>query len=113
VKGAQSSGVYVERVLDGRDDAGREERIVIWIERRPGALWAVGRTVNRHLRAAPEPHEEDYLFVGYELEDCLESANAALEDDVVVSEGDGLPGKIKPFRREELLAPLEKLFFGR
>jgi hypothetical protein len=32
---------------------------------------------------------------------------------VVVSEGDGLAGKVKPFRREELLEPLERLFFGR
>ena len=61
VKAAQLGlAVYVERVVEGRDDAGREERIVIWIERRPGAVWAVGRTVNRSSRAAPEPHEEDY-----------------------------------------------------
>src|SRR4051794_9926349 len=112
VKAAHPAGVYVERVLNGRDDAGREERIVIWIERRPGAIWAVGRTVNQHLRAAPEPHEEDYVFAGYELDDALESANTTLEDDVVVSEGDGLDGKAKPFLREELLEPLERLFFG-
>jgi hypothetical protein len=113
VKAAHSTGVYVERVLDGRDDAGREERVVIWIERRVGAVWAVGRTVNQHLRAAPEPHEEDYVFVGYELDDALQAANVTLEDDVVVSEGDGLDGNVKPFRREELLEPLERLFFGR
>jgi hypothetical protein len=105
--------VYVERVMDGRDDAGRDERIVVWIERREGAVWAVGRTVNQHLRAAPEPHAEDYVFTGYELDDALEAANTTLEDDVVVSEGDGLDGKVKPFRREELLEPLERLFFGR
>ena len=113
VKAAHSTGVYVERILDGRDDVGREERIVVWIERRTGAIWAVGRTVNQQLRAAPEPHEEDYVFVGYELDDALEAANCALEDDVVVSESDGLDGKVKPFRREELLEPLERLFFGR
>ena len=113
MKAAHSTGVYVERVLDGRDDAGREERVVIWIERRAGAVWAVGRTVNQHLRAAPEPHEEDYVFVGYELDDALQAANVTLEDDVVVSEGDGLDGNVKPFRREELLESLERLFFGR
>ena len=113
MKAANSAGVYVERVLDGRDDTGREERIVVWIERRPGALWAVGRTVNQHLRAAPEPRSDDYVFVGYELEDALEAANTTLEDDVVVSEEDGWEGKVKPFRREELLEPLERLFFGR
>jgi hypothetical protein len=40
-------------------------------------------------------------------------ANGVLEDDAVVSEDDGGGAKIKPFRREELLAPLEKFFFGR
>jgi hypothetical protein len=113
VKAAPSADVHVERVLDGRDDAGREERIVVWIERRPGAVWAVGRTVNQHLRAAPEPREDDYLFTGYELDDAIEAANLTLEDDVVVSENDGLDGKIKPFRRAELLQPLERIFFGR
>jgi hypothetical protein len=49
----------------------------------------------------------------YELDDALEAANLTLEDDVVVSEGDGLEEKVKPFRREELLEPLERAFFGR
>ena len=86
---------------------------MVWIERRAGAVWAVGRTVNQQLRAAPEPHEEDFVFVGYELDDAIQAANVTLEDDVVVSEGDGLDGNVKPFRREELLEPLERLFFGR
>jgi hypothetical protein len=30
-----------------------------------------------------------------------------------VSEDDGGEVKVKPFRREELLEPLEKFFFGR
>ena len=92
---------------------GREERIVVWIERRPGACGPSGRTVDQHLRAAPEPRPDDYVFVGYELEDALEAANVTLEDDVVVSEGDGWDGKVKPFRRDEFLEPLERLFFGR
>jgi hypothetical protein len=53
------------------------------------------------------------VWEGYELDDCLEAANAALEDDAVVSEDDGGIEKVHPFRRDELLAPLEKLFFGR
>jgi hypothetical protein len=113
VKATTSADRFAERVLEGRDDAGREERIVVWIERRPGAIWAVGRSVNQHLRASPEPRQDDYLFQGYELEDALEAGNAALEDDLAVSEEDGWAGKIKPFRREELLEPLERLFFGR
>jgi hypothetical protein len=113
VKPTSSDGRFAERVVEGRDDAGREERIVVWIERRPGAVWAVGRSVNEHLRSSHEPRADDYVFEGYELDDALEAANATLEDDLVVSEGDGFAGKIKPFRREELLEPLERLFFGR
>ena len=106
------AGRFAERVVEGRDDAGRQERIVIWIERRPGALWTVGRAVNPQLRPSIEPRHEDYVWQGYELEDALEAANATLEDDCFVSEADGAVARIKPFRREELLAPLERLFFG-
>ena len=38
-------GRFAERVVSGVDDLGVEERIVIWIERKPGGLWAVGRAV--------------------------------------------------------------------
>ena len=96
--------------MEGRDDAGAAERIVIWIDRRPGALWTVGRTVNPQLGSPPH---DDGLWQGYELEDALEAANAALEDDCVVSEDDGFDGRVRPFRREELLEPLERAFFGR
>ena len=98
----ESAGRLAERVVEGLDDTGREERVVIWIERRPGALWTVGRAVNPQLRPSPEPRAEDYVWQGYEL-----------EDDRVVSEADGGEARTKPFRREELLAPLERLFFGR
>src|SRR5712691_7100379 len=106
VKNADPAGRFAERVVEGRDDAGRAERIVIWIERRPGALWTVGRAVNPQLSASAEPRHEDYVWQGYELEDALEAANATLEDDCVVSEADGGEARIRPFRREELLAPL-------
>jgi hypothetical protein len=112
VKVAKSAGRFAERVVEGRDDAGADERIVIWIERRPGALWTVGRAVNPHLRSSVEPRHDDYVWQGYELEDALEAANATLEDDCVVSEGDGSAARVRPFRRDELLAPLERLFFG-
>jgi hypothetical protein len=113
VKGPLGSGRFAERVVDGRDDGGGDERVVIWIERRPGAVWAVGRQVNPQHRETEEPRADDYVWDGHELDDCLEVANAMLEDDAVVSEADGGDAKIKPFRREELLAPLEKFFFGR
>ena len=105
---------FAERVLTGVDDQGAEERIVLWIERKPGALWAVGRAVNPQLRASDEPRPEDFVFEGYELEDALEAANAALEDDVSVLEQDGAEqGRVAPFKRAELLGPLERWFFGR
>jgi hypothetical protein len=113
VKASSSAGRLAERVVEGRDDAGRVERIVVWIERRPGAVWAVGRSVNPQLRPSAEPRAEDYVLEAYELDDALEAANATLEDDCVVSEDDGSTQKVKPFRREELLGPLERFFFGR
>ena len=102
-----------ERSLTGVDDAGNEERIVIWIERKPGGLWAVGRAVNPQHRPSDAPRPDDYLFEGFELEDALERANEALEDDVRVSSDDGRPADAKPFVRSEILGPLERWFFGR
>jgi hypothetical protein len=99
--------------LNGVDDAGVEERIVVWIERKPGALWAVGRAVNPQHRPSDETRADDYVFEGYELEDALEIANSTLEDDVSVLEADGRDTKVRPFVRDELLKPLERYFFGR
>ena len=106
-------GRFAERVVSGVDDLGVEERIVIWIERKPGGLWAVGRAVNPQHRRSDEPRSDDYLFEGFELEDALERANEALEDDVRVSSDDGRPADAKPFVRSEILGPLERWFFGR
>jgi hypothetical protein len=113
VKRRQSSAVFAERVLECVDDAGAAERVVIWIERKPGAVWAVGRAVNPQHRNSHEPRSDDYVFEGYELDDALEAANSTLEDDVSVLEGDGRETKVKPFVRGELLKPLERYFFGR
>ena len=106
-------GRFAERTIDAVDDAGNDERIVIWIERKPGALWAVGRSVNLHQRRSDEPRPDEYLFEGYELDDALDRANDMLEDDVSVSEHDGRASDVKPFVRKELLGPLERWFFGR
>ncbi len=113
VRKKDGSARFAERVLHGVDHQGGEERIVIWIERRPGALWAVGRAVNPQYRPSDEPRADDYLFEGYELADALDVANAALEDDVRVLEGDGYTKRVPPFKRDELLKPLERWFFGR
>ncbi|MDQ3992385.1 MAG: hypothetical protein M3229_01865 [Actinomycetota bacterium] len=107
------SGVFAERVVNGIDDGGAPERIVIWIERRPGAVWAVGRAVNPQHRPGERERRGDWVFEGYELDDALERANAALSDDLRVSIEDGRNEPVEPFTREELLKPLERWFFGR
>jgi hypothetical protein len=107
------AGRFAERVVEGRDDAGAAERIEIWIERKEGGLWAVGRAVNPQFRSSDEPRPDDYVFEGYELQDALDAANETLEDDVSVSEGDGSDIRQRPFRRSEVLGPLERWFFGR
>jgi hypothetical protein len=101
--------------LRGFDDTGAEERIVIWIERKPGALWAVGRAENPQHRASDDTRATDYVFEGYELDDALDAANATLEDDVQVLESDGRGNvdRIPPFTRKEVLPVLERFFFGR
>ena len=108
-----SPGRFAERTLQGVDERGSPESIIIWIERKPGAVWAVGRAVNPQLRPSDEPRREDYLFEGYELEDALDAANGVLEDDVRVLEQDGRTVQAKPFVRKEVLGPLERWFFGR
>ena len=113
VKAPVTAGRFAERIVAGRDDDGRTERVVIWIERKAGALWAVGRQVNPEHRETPAPRHDDYVWEGHELDDCLEAANGVLEDDAVVSEELDEPQHVKPFHREELLKPLEKYFFGR
>ena len=113
MKRAATSGRFAERLLEGVDDTGTDERVVIWIERKPGAVWAVGRAVNPQHRRSNEPRRDDWLFEGYELDDALAAANDALEDDVRVLEEDGRAAKVKPFTRSELLGPLERWFFGR
>ena len=107
------AGRFAERSLEGVDDTGNQERVVIWIERKAGAMWAVGRSVNFHLRDSDEPRPDEYVFEGYELEDALERANEVLEDYVSVLERDGRSVDAKPFVRKELLGPLERWFFGR
>ncbi|MCC6224262.1 MAG: hypothetical protein IT201_12320 [Thermoleophilia bacterium] len=103
---------FAERVLHGIGDDGARQQIVIWIERRPGAVWAVGRAIDPANRSVPEPRPDDYVFAGYELGDALEAANAALRDDLVVSRTEGLDEHVPEFADDELLRPLERWFFG-
>jgi hypothetical protein len=106
-------GRFAERTLVGVDDAGEEERIVFWLERRAGGVWVVGRSVNAHLRPTGEPRAEDVVFEGYELEEALARANEALEDDVSVLEQEGREPDVRPFTRKDAIPLLERWFFGR
>jgi hypothetical protein len=108
-----TSGRFAERELHGVDEKGGDERILIWIERREGGAWGVGRAVNPQHRSSDEPRGDDYVFEGFELDDALQRANEILEDDLSVSEQDGRSEHVRPFTRKELLGPLERWFFGR
>ncbi len=112
MKASSDRGRFAERVLHGVDSNGDPETVVIWIERKEGGVWAVGRAVNPDRRPSKEPRPEDYVFEGYEMGDALEEANETLEDDFTVSERDGHDERVRPFTREELLKPLERWFFG-
>ncbi len=88
-------GRFAERVLQGIDDAGNEERVVIWIERGRARIWAVGRAVNRAAAQRDRaPRQDDYIFEGYDSSRTrLEQANfLRVEDDLTVSEADGRGG---------------------
>jgi hypothetical protein len=103
---------FAQRVVRGVGEDGSADDIIIWIERRPGAVWAVGRAINLGHRAQPHPRPDDYIFEGYELGDALEAANGALSDDLEISNGDGVVSNAGPFQEDELLKPLERWFFG-
>ncbi len=104
---------FAERVLHGVGEDGSRDEITIWVERRAGAVWAVGRAINARHRPNPSPRPEDYIFEGYEMGDALAAANGALADDLRISAEDGVDEAIASFREEELLKVLERWFFGR
>lgn len=89
------------------------ESVLIWMERREGGLWAVGRASDLAQREYPEPRSHDYVFEGYDIEDALTAANEALEDELSASERDGIEPHVKPFLRRDLEAPLNEWFWGR
>lgn len=95
------------------DDERGIASILIWVERREGGEWAVGRASDLSQREYPEPRENDYVFLGFEIEDCLEAANNALEDDLSASEMDGINESVRPVTRPELEQPLNEWFWGR
>lgn len=107
-----SSQWFAQRTVQGISDDGAAERVTIWIERKPGAVWAVGRAVDLAERTNGAIRDDDYLFEGFEMGDALEAANAALDADLDVSREDGRRQEVGPFSDAELLEPLERWFFG-
>ena len=103
---------FAERSIRGVGDDGAAEVVTIWIERKPGAVWAVGRAIDLAQRTNGAIRDDDYLFEGFEMGDALEAANDALASDLEVSLGDGRVQDIQPFADSELLQPLERWFFG-
>ena len=92
MKRHSTEGRFAERVVSGFDDRGVEERIVIWIERKEGGVWAVGRAVNPQHRPSDEPRPGDYLFEGYELQEVVagEVQGRVSDEDVVLFKSNGL-----------------------
>ena len=110
----RNSGVswFAERTINGIGDDGGSEVITLWIERKPGALWAVGRAVGLAERADGAVHDIDYVFEGYEMEDAVDAANEALESDLDASEdNDDHNSRLRPFTDTELLQLLERWYF--
>ena len=108
---AADASRFAEREVHGVDDAGNAERIVVWIERKADGMWAVGRAVNPQFRPSDEPKPDDYVFEGWELDDAIERGNEVLEDDVTVSEDDGMPERVQPFLKDDVLKTLERWFY--
>jgi hypothetical protein len=73
----------------------------------------VGRASDLTQRDFAAPRATDYIFNGFEIDDALDAANAALEEDLVASEQDGIQAGAQPFLRRELEEPLNEWFWGR
>lgn len=93
---------FATRTVIGVDEQGADERVVYWLDLRPGALWTVGRVVNPQLRENGEPRPEDVIFESYELDDALEHLNEALEDEVTVLEHDHIDADVRAVTRLEI-----------
>src|SRR5512133_1464311 len=72
---------FAQRSVQGVGEDGAAERVTIWIERKPGAVWAVGRAVDLAQRTNGAIRDDDYVFEGFEMGDALEAANEALASD--------------------------------
>jgi hypothetical protein len=104
---------FARREVRGLGDDGTAEAVTLWIERRPGAVWAVGRAVALSERADGTVRPDDYVFQGFEMGDAIEAANDCLRSELAVSAGDGVGQEVPEFTDDELKVPLERWFFGR
>jgi hypothetical protein len=103
---------FAEREVQGLGDDGSGELITIWIERRPGAVWTVGRAVALAERPDGAVRPDDFIFEGYEMGDALEAANSALDGDLAASaDNDDHNRDVLPFAEAELQKKLERWFF--
>jgi hypothetical protein len=107
----RASRHFAERTLGGRDDHGVHEEVRIWIDWLPGGIWGVGRVVDLSSRENPSlVRDDDWVFRGYEMQDALEAANAALSADLDVSREVGEAEAALPFSEDELRPRLERWF---
>jgi hypothetical protein len=107
----RASKHFAERTLGGRDDHGVREEVRIWIDWLPGGIWGVGRVVDLSARENPSlVRDDDWVFRGYEMQDALEAANAALSADLDVSREVGEAKAALPFSEDELRPRLERWF---
>lgn len=97
------------------DDERNIASVLIWIEHqaKEGGTWLVGRASDLEQRDNVEPRAQDYLFTGFEIDDALQVANDALEDELVASDLDGIHEDVRAFTHRELQEPLEQWFWGR
>ncbi len=108
------SSWYATRTIPMPDkDERGVESILIWVEHREDGSWAVGRASDLTQRQNAAPRESDYVFTGFDIDDALDAANGALEDDLTASEGDGIHAEAQPFLRRDLESPLNDWFWGR
>ncbi len=104
---------FAERVVRGLSEDGSPQETVVWIERRPGALWAVGRVADQRSRQAATTRLGDYVFEGSKLAEVLAAANGTLRDELAIAKAAGVETEVPPFTDAELLGPLDRWMFGR
>ena len=105
-------GASPERLLHGVGVDGSREEAMIWIERRTGPTWAVGRAIDFRNCSIPEPRDDDYVFEAMRWVTPSRPRTTRWPMDLVVSSEEGIDESVPRFTEEDLLKPLERWFFG-